>query len=98
LLIFHCFCQFSDSQLHPFYFSADIVFVEHLPVLGFTENTKLYATDKDSSVHNLELSLVGLEEYDATKDGPRHKGQGVQEVGNETGEHLSTVELSNHRQ
>jgi hypothetical protein len=72
--------------------------VEHLPVLGFTENTKLYATDKDGSIHNLELSLVGLEEYDATKDSPRHKRQGVQEVDNEAGEHFPTVELSNHRQ
>jgi len=77
LLIFHCFCQFSDSQFQPFYFSTDIDFVEHLPVLDFTENTKLYATDKDSSIHNLELSPVGLEEYDATKDSQGYERQRV---------------------
>jgi len=60
--------------------------VEHLPVLGFTENTKLYAADKDGGTHNLELGLGCPEEFDATKKGPSHKkGQRVCGVDNYAG-------------
>jgi hypothetical protein len=62
-----------DAKLQSFYFPAGIDFVEHLPVLGFTENTKLYTADKDGGIHNLVLGLVGLEEFNAAKDGPNYK-------------------------
>jgi hypothetical protein len=77
LFIFHGLFQFSDAEFEPFYLSTDINFVEHLPVLGFTENTNLYAADKDSGIHDLELSLVCIEEFDAAKDNPNHKRQRV---------------------
>jgi len=98
LFVFHGLVQFSDAKLQPFYFSADIDFVEHLPVLGFTENTNLYTADKDGGIHNLELGLAGLEKFDATKDSPSYKRQGVCAVDNHAGEHFSAVELPYHRQ
>jgi hypothetical protein len=66
--------------------------VEHLPVLGFTENHTLYTTDKDSGIHNLKLCMVGLEEFDAAKDNPKRERQGVKGVDNEAGEHSFVVE------
>jgi hypothetical protein len=97
LFVFHGLVQFSDAKLQPFYFSTGIVFEEHLPVLSFTENTNLYTADKDGGIHNLELGLAGLEEFDATKDSPSYKRQGVCGVNNEAGEHFSAVELPYHR-
>ena len=79
--VFDCLAQFSDAKLQPFYFSADIVFVEHLPVNNFPENNKLYTADKDSGIHHLELELLCLEEFDATKDGQNYKNQGVCAMG-----------------
>ena len=73
LLVFHSLIQFGDPKLQPFYFSADIDFVEHLPVLGFTEDTNIYTADKDDGIHDLELGLVCIEEFDAAKDNPNHK-------------------------
>jgi len=73
LLLFHSLVQFSDSKLQPLYFPAGIDFVEHLPVLGFTENTKLYAADKDGGIHDLVLGLVCPEEFNAAKDSPDYK-------------------------
>jgi len=96
LFVFHGLVQFSDAKLQPFYFSADIDFVEHLPVFGFTENTNLYTADKDGGIHNLELGLAGLEKFDATKDSPSYKRQGVYAVDNQAGDHFSAVELPYH--
>jgi hypothetical protein len=85
-------------KLQPLDFSADIVFVEHLPIDYFPENNKLYTADKDSSIHHLELYLLGLEEFDTTKYGQSYKNRGVYAVGNQAGEHFSAVELPYHRQ
>jgi hypothetical protein len=94
LLVFDCFSQFGDPKLQPLYFAADINSVDHLPVLGFTENTKLYAADKNGGIHNLELGLVCLEKFDTTKEGPCYKWQRVCEVDNHAGEHIFVVELA----
>jgi hypothetical protein len=51
--------------------------VEHLPVLGFTENNTLYTTGKDGGMHDLELCLVCIKEFDTTIYGPGKKGQRV---------------------
>jgi hypothetical protein len=85
-------------EFEPFYFPADTVFVEHLPVDIFPENNKLYTADKDSGIHDLEPDLLGIEELDAAKDGQSNKNRGVCGVGNEAGEHFSAVELTYHRQ
>jgi len=98
LFVFDCLVQFCDANLQPFNFSADTVFVEHLPVDIFPESDKLYTADKNSGIHNLELDLLGLEEFDATKDGQSYKNQGVCAMGNQAGEHFSAVELPYHRQ
>jgi len=98
LFVFDCLVQFRDANLQPFYFPADTVFVEHLPVDIFPENNKLYTADKNSGIHNLVLDLLGLEEFDATKNGQSYKNRGVCGVNNKTGEHFSAVELPYHRQ
>ena len=98
LLAFNDLGKFSNANFQPFYFPARIDFVEHLPVLGFTENTKLYTADKNSGIHNLVLDLVGLEKFNATKDSTGYKRQGVCAVDNNTREHSSAVELTYHRQ
>jgi hypothetical protein len=72
--------------------------VEHLPVLDFAGKNTLYTADKDSGIHYLELGLVGLEEFEATKNSPGRKGHHVCSEDKHTGEHSSTVELLNHRQ
>jgi len=98
LFVFDCLVQFCDANLQPFNFPADTVFVEHLPVDIFPESDKLYTADKNSGIHNLELDLLGLEEFDATKYGKNYKNRGVCGVNNKTGEHFSAVELPYHRQ
>ena len=98
LFVFDRLGQINDAKLQPFYFSTGIVFEEHLPVLDFTENTNLYAADKNSGIHNLELGLAAPEEFEATKDGQRKKRQGVCGVDNDVRQHFSTVELPYHRQ
>jgi hypothetical protein len=70
----------------------------NLPVDIFPENNKLYTAYKNSSIHNLKLDLVGIKEFEATKDGQSYKNRGVCGVGNEAGEHFSAVELTYHRQ
>jgi hypothetical protein len=65
--------------------------VEHLPVDIFPENNKLYAADKDCGIHYLILDILGLEEFDATKDGQNYKDRRVCCVDNKTGEHFSAV-------
>jgi hypothetical protein len=95
-LVFYGLVQFGDPKLQPLYFSAGIDLVEHLPVLGFTENTKLYTADKDSGIHNMELSLVCIEEFDTTVYSPGYKRQRVCAVDNEAIKHSFAVELPYH--
>ena len=75
LLAFNCLGKLCDANLQPFYLPADIHFIEHLPVLGFTENTKLYTANKDSSIHDLVLYQVSPEEFNAEKTAPAIKGK-----------------------
>jgi len=77
LFIFDSLIQFGNTKLKPLYFPTDTDLVEHLPVLGFTKNTKLYTANKDSGIHDLQLSLVRLEKFDSAKDSSGYKRQGV---------------------
>ena len=42
--------------------------MHRLPTDDFRENNNLNAADEDSSIHNLELGLVGPEELDRAKN------------------------------
>jgi len=67
--------------------------VDHLPAENLYQSKELDAADEDSSIHNLVLGLVGLEEFDATKNSQSQKDEKVCPEENYAGEHFSVVEV-----
>jgi len=96
LFVLNCFIQLCDPKLQSFYFSIDIVPMEHLPVFILAEDHKLYATRKDGCIHDLKLHLVTLKEFDPAEDRPRNKRQGIHEVNKHARHHLFAIQLTSH--
>ena len=96
LFVLNCFIQLCDPKLQSFYFSIDIVPMEHLPVLVLAEDHELYATRKDGCIHDLKLHPVSLEELDPAEDRPRNKRQRIYSVNKHARQHLFALQLPSH--
>ena len=68
LLFLQGLVQFSDVQLQSIYFSADTGSLHHHPSENTHKAHPMATTDNDGSMHNLVSGLVGLKEFDGTKN------------------------------